>query len=622
MTKTLASGDTLTDGSGSPYITSSSTGLVSWGSIGGTISSQSDLWTQLTNRFTKSESISLLSNSNNWNTAYTWVSNNSNGVAYLFLRTNAWNQVILDLISETNRAIVAEGVITSNLSSLSNVVYNLPSNNWNIAYNWVSLNSNAVSYLFSRTNAWNQVILDLISETNRAIVAENVLTTNKVSRDGSTPATADWTMNGWRLKDLPSIPSADNDAASKFYVDNMIDGLSWKQSVKTITNNITSSLVGNRYLVATNATGNFAGKANNIAICTNSAPLFSFQIPTNGWAVFVEDTKYGYVYNSDSIMWVPFAGATTYIWNEGLAANGNIINVNYGTGLIITNKILTVDTGWFDGRYLSTGSPTDNWNTAYSWVNANSNNVTQSTNKVWDISGNTNNYQISYNWINSNSNSITSVFNTTDNWNTAYSWVNANSNTFNNLPTNNWNNAYSWVNANSNQFSINTLLLQNGTDNWNNAYSWVNNNSNNIVQSTNKVWDINNNTNNYQIAYSWVNNNSNNAAYTFSKTNVWDTAYDWVNSNSNSVSSVFSRTNSWNQVITDLSSYSNNLASTTYGSEGFHNIGALGGYNLKKFMEDIGIKGPSRDKPTFIYTLTNIPPPSFSSLNPRSMKSK
>ena len=43
------------------------------------------------------------------------------------------------------------------------------------------------------------------------------------------------------------------------------------------------------------------------------------------------------------------------------------------------------------------------------------------------------------------------------------------------------------------------------------------------------------------------------------------------------------------------------LGSTTAGTEGIKLIGSLGGYILDEFFEDTYLRGPSRDKPTFVY---------------------
>lgn len=48
------------------------------------------------------------------------------------------------------------------------------------------------------------------------------------------------------------------------------------------------------------------------------------------------------------------------------------------------------------------------------------------------------------------------------------------------------------------------------------------------------------------------------------------------------------------------------VSSTNLGNEGFRRIGALGGYTLEEFIEDIASRGAARDLPTFVYTSTNL----------------
>lgn len=90
-----------------------------WGLIAGSLNSQTDLWTELTNRYTKSEINGFLTNTGNWNTAYDWVSANSNGVASVFSTTG----------------------------------------NWNTAYSWVNGNSNSVKNVGGLTN-WGSARID------------------------------------------------------------------------------------------------------------------------------------------------------------------------------------------------------------------------------------------------------------------------------------------------------------------------------------------------------------------------------------------------------------------------------------------------------------------------------
>jgi hypothetical protein len=56
----------------------------------------------------------------------------------------------------------------------------------------------------------------------------------------------------------------------------------------------------------------------------------------------------------------------------------------------------------------------------------------------------------------------------------------------------------------------------------------------------------------------------------------------------------------------NINTYSNIIASKTLGSEGFRQIGALGGYYLDKFIEDTSSRGAARDIPVFTYNISPI----------------
>jgi len=66
---------------------------------------------------------------------------------------------------------------------------------------------------------------------------------------------------------------------------------------------------------------------------------------------------------------------------------------------------------------------------------------------------------------------------------------------------------------------------------------------------------------------------------------------------------------SWNLGATNLYQLELNLSDTTPGSEGIRLIGAFGGYTLEEFFEDTYLSGPSRDKPSWtysVYPVTNL----------------
>ena len=65
---------------------------------------------------------SILASTNNWTASYAWVNSMSNGVSYVFSRTNAWNQAAVDSATWTNSP--AYRITVSD------------TNNWSTAYGW------------------------------------------------------------------------------------------------------------------------------------------------------------------------------------------------------------------------------------------------------------------------------------------------------------------------------------------------------------------------------------------------------------------------------------------------------------------------------------------------------
>jgi hypothetical protein len=104
----------------------------------------------------------------NWSNAWLWVHDTSNGIAYLFTRTNLWNQSISNSTSWTNSDFYGLNVGT-NLTNIPNwiqvtnfVLHNSETNSWS----WIQENSNGIAFLFTRTNAYEQAVLDSQFSTN------------------------------------------------------------------------------------------------------------------------------------------------------------------------------------------------------------------------------------------------------------------------------------------------------------------------------------------------------------------------------------------------------------------------------------------------------------------------
>ena len=112
----------------------------------------------------------------------------------------------------------------------------------------------------------------------------------------------------------------------------------------------------------------------------------------------------------------------------------------------------------------------------------------------------------------------------TDGWNSAWTWVQANSNGYDYVEANSnyWDWAWDWVTANSNDFDY----VQAHISEWDIAYLWVNTNSNGFdyVEAHSNEWDD---------AWSWVTGNSNAFDYVQSRTSTWDTAVQTVTAGTN-----------------------------------------------------------------------------------------
>lgn len=191
---------------------------------------------------------------------------------------------------------------------------------------------------------------------------------------------------GGEVLGLPQTPSGDTAAASKYYVDSIAQGLSWKQSVEAATTaNITLSglqtidgvslTAGQRVLVKNQTTLADNGIYIVSAGAWTRSPDMDATTPVNeinGAAVFVEngttqaDTAWTQIdtvttLGVDPIQWVQFAGAGSYVAGNGLTLTGNVFALsspvsitNGGTGLstVPTNGQLLIGDG--TGYTLST----------------------------------------------------------------------------------------------------------------------------------------------------------------------------------------------------------------------------------------------------------------------------
>ena len=164
-------------------------------------------------------------------------------------------------------------------------------------------------------------------------------------------------MNNQRITGL-AAPAADNDAATRLYVDSAVQGLDPKQSVRAATtvagtmatsfanNSVIDSVTlvtGNRILIK-----NQVAPADNGIYTVNASGAPTRALDMNAWTevpgayVFVEEgtdnVDTGFVctsnnvgtLNTTAITWVPFSGAGQITANGGLTKTGNIVSVGLG----------------------------------------------------------------------------------------------------------------------------------------------------------------------------------------------------------------------------------------------------------------------------------------------------
>lgn len=168
--------------------------------------------------------------------------------------------------------------------------------------------------------------------------------------------TGDLSFGGTHKVTSLAAPTADNDAATKAYVDSVAAGLTWKNAVRAATTGNISlapapatidgvTLVsGDRVLVksqtaaAENGIYTFDGTDlvraadMNTAVEFGGAAVFVQEGTTNadtGWTQTAEVATVG----TDPVVFAQFSGANAYVWGVGLVNTGNTVNVNLGAGI-------------------------------------------------------------------------------------------------------------------------------------------------------------------------------------------------------------------------------------------------------------------------------------------------
>lgn len=141
------------------------------------------------------------------------------------------------------------------------------------------------------------------------------------------------------------------DLVTKDYVDAHIAGLDWQESVldkdradppippkkgADETEERGAPGKGDRYLLFNPLNdklgGAWAGHKNDIA--TFNGKGWDFTTPDEGTATFVEDENVAYMFVDKN--WIPFLAAPTVAAGDGLVANGAILSVGKGKGIVVT----------------------------------------------------------------------------------------------------------------------------------------------------------------------------------------------------------------------------------------------------------------------------------------------
>jgi hypothetical protein len=178
--------------------------------------------------------------------------------------------------------------------------------------------------------------------------------------------TASVNLNSQKVINLAD-PTAATDAANKQYVDGLIAGLSWKDTVRLATTaNITLSAnqtidgvltaTGDRVLVKNQTTpalnGIYIADPSLWARATDAdieaellnAAVFVSAGTVNADTAWVMSTNAPITVGTTGLTWVQFAGAGTYTAGNGLTLTGNVLDVGAGTGILVAADTVAVDT--------------------------------------------------------------------------------------------------------------------------------------------------------------------------------------------------------------------------------------------------------------------------------------
>lgn len=199
-------------------------------------------------------------------------------------------------------------------------------------------------------------------------------------------ATGNVDMNNQKIVNL-ATPSSSNDAVNKSYVDSLVLGFAWKQSVRAattaagvlLTGFVNGSVIdgvtlvtGDRILIknqtlasengiyTVNASGapTRASDANSSSQVLN-ASVFVQEGTTNADTAWVCTTNAPITLGTTSLTFIQFSSSVSYIWGNGLSNSSNTVNVNSGKGIDIVSDNVEVKLNANAGLVKNLGAGSD-----------------------------------------------------------------------------------------------------------------------------------------------------------------------------------------------------------------------------------------------------------------------
>lgn len=207
-------------------------------------------------------------------------------------------------------------------------------------------------------------------------VADGKLAESYIKADGTRAFTGDVDLDGYRLTYVGD-PTASSDAATKAYVDGLIQGFDWKQSARVATTapgTLSSSFAngqvvdgvtlatGDRVLIKDQSTGTENGiyVVNASGAPTRAEDFNSDQDATTGVTVFVSEgttnansawsisTNDPITLGTSEVVFVQVGGGSLYKAGAGLTLDGSTFNIN-ATDASISVGVDGIQVGLGDG---------------------------------------------------------------------------------------------------------------------------------------------------------------------------------------------------------------------------------------------------------------------------------